>query len=160
MSQCNMLHMVVFHANLSGGHLEDVTFRGYNFKTLFCTPTFLSLQFFHLSIYIFFTHCLSAKITNKFESNKIRIYNCLYVETGELEGFRYVSEQDRVLKLYPCIFIPIQQKVPGSRMKIGFTTNLPPLHSEKAVLLETASPTCFALLLRSFIMKKKMTLCA
>ena len=30
--------------------------------------------------------CLSAKITNKFESNNIKFHKSLYAETGTLEG--------------------------------------------------------------------------
>ena len=60
------------------GKYDNISFR-------IKTP-YLNVQFLHLRRYIFFMHGLSAKRTNKFESNNIKFHKSLYAETGKLEG--------------------------------------------------------------------------
>ena len=45
--------------------------------------------------------CLPAKITNKFELNKLTTSNFRRVYMQKLGGLNYVGEQDRASKLYP-----------------------------------------------------------
>ena len=68
-----------------------------------CTSTYLSLQFFHLSIRIFFTHVvlISKDLTNKFESIDIKFHKEFMCRNREIGAFRYAGVQDKVLKLYP-----------------------------------------------------------
>ena len=60
------------HPKRNGEHVNVDVAAPHNFKALSCTPTYVSSEFLHLGIYIFFPHADLAKITNKFESNDIK----------------------------------------------------------------------------------------
>ena len=51
--------------SIQQSHVTGDRHSGYNFKALSSTPTYLSLQFLHLTIINFLHTCLSLKITNK-----------------------------------------------------------------------------------------------